>query len=719
MTAPTPTPPLPTPPAAGPAPHRTGPEPSAPGPAWAGAAWARTAPRTGLGALARWRSRELPRDTRDTWFLLAVIGWTIAPHAANLPWWCSALAALLLAWRGVIAARQTALPSRWWLLALLLLSMAATLASHRTLLGRDAGVSFIVLLLALKTLEMRARRDAFVIFFLGFFTLLSNFFFSQSLPVAAAMLVSLLGLLTALVNAHLPVGRPPLWQSARTAGFLALLGAPVMAVLFVLFPRIAPLWGVPTDALTGRSGLSASMQVGNIATLALDGTVALRVRFQGAAPPQDQLYFRGPVLSQFDGREWRALAQDRYSSAESAGLRVQGPAYPYQLTLQAHQRPWLLALDATPAPPVAAGRTVRMGADLQWGVERGVFDLLRYDAVAYPQFQHGPTVRDARLRPYLQWPLGFNPRTVALGQELRAQAGGARADTRAIVQLALQRLRTGGYQYTLSPGVYGIHTADEFWFDRKQGFCEHIASSFVLLMRAAGVPARIVTGYQGGEANSLDGFLTVRQSDAHAWAEVWTEGLGWERVDPTSAVAPARIGAYQPLQAPAGAVAQAVRTVSPELAARLRALWDAANNRWNQWVLTYGQSQQLDLLRSLGVQTPGWEDLVYALIAVVVAAASAGALWTLWERQRQDPWLRLLRQARERLRRAGLELPPQAAPRTLATLVQAHSGWEAAQRQAWSDWLLCLESWRYAGAPGTPQGLRRLRRALRTLPAFK
>lgn len=259
----------------------------------------------------RQRLRALPRETRDTLFLLAVIGWVVLPQVGNLPWWCSVLAGAVLLWRGRLAVAGQPLPRSRWVLGLLIVAVVATLATHRTLLGRDAGVTLIVVLLALKTLELRARRDIFVVFFLGFFTMLTNFFFSQSLPTALAMLVALLGLLTALVNAHLPVGRPPLAQAARTAGWMALLGAPVMAALFLLFPRLAPLWGIPSDAMSGRSGLSATMQVGNIAQLVLDESIAMRVRFEGAVPQQSDLYFRGPVLSVFDGREWRALGPRR------------------------------------------------------------------------------------------------------------------------------------------------------------------------------------------------------------------------------------------------------------------------------------------------------------------------------------------------------------------------------------------------------------------------
>ena len=289
------------------------------------------------------RLNTLPRDSRDTLFLLLVVGWIVLPQVNNLPLWCTAFTACVLAWRGWLAVTSRPLPGGWWVFALLVLSLGATLATHRTVLGRDAGVTLIVLMLALKTLELRARRDIFVIFFLGFFTMLTNFFFSQSLATAAAMLVALLGLLTALVNAHMPVGKPPLLQAARTAGWMALLGAPIMAVLFVLFPRFSPLWGIPNDAMSGRSGLSANMQVGNIARLVLDEGIAMRVKFDGPVPPQSDLYFRGPVLSTFDGREWRALRQRQgsWSSAGGAQLQVSGPPVRYSVTLEPNNRPWL------------------------------------------------------------------------------------------------------------------------------------------------------------------------------------------------------------------------------------------------------------------------------------------------------------------------------------------------------------------------------------------
>ncbi|WP_119967046.1 transglutaminase family protein [Simplicispira lacusdiani] len=664
---------------------------------------------------------SLPREARDTLFTLVVIAWVIAPQTDVLPLWTSGLAAGLLLWRGGLAWTGRPLPSPWLLRLLLVLAVAGTLLTHRTILGRDAGLTLIVSLLALKTLETRARRDAFVIFFLGFFTMLSNFFYSQSLLTAAAMLIALLGLLTALVNAHVPVGRPPLTQSLRTAATLALLGAPIMAALFMFFPRMAPLWGMPGDTLAGRSGLSGSMRVGSIAELALDERIALRLRFDDPKTnlPQSMLYFRGPVLSSFDGREWLADPVRDDSSATSrmglpANLEVQGEPLRYEVTLEAHQRPWLLMLEASRLKPEIPGMFVFMTQDLQWLTSRPITDVLRFNTESHPQFRHGPTTATPQLRALTRLPQGSNPRTLELARQMQADPRLAAGGPQAYIDDALQRLRTGGYTYTLEPGVYGEHTADEFWFDRKAGFCEHIASSFVVLMRALGVPARIVTGYQGGERNAIDGYWTVRQSDAHAWSEVWIEGRGWVRVDPTGAVSPGRVGQFQRLQAPRGVLANAMGTVmSPDMAQRLRAVWEAANNRWNQWVLNYTQSRQLDLLRALGFNAPDWQDLARVLAGLVVATAVGGALWTLWERLQHDPWLRLLAQARARLARAGLQLPASSPPRTLAEQARARFGSEADDAAAW---LLRLEQWRYA--PETPSrglALGQLRRELRQL----
>jgi hypothetical protein len=291
----------------------------------------------------------------------------------------------------------------------------------------------------------------------------------------------------------------------------------------------------------------------------------------------------------------------------------------------------------------------------------------------------------------------------------------AGAGSQAMVDAVMERLRTGGYTYTLEPGVFGTHSADEFWFDRKVGFCEHIASSFVLLMRAMGIPARVVTGYQGGSVNPVDGFWTVRQSDAHAWAEVWIAARGWVRVDPTSAVAPARIGSLARLEAPRNVLTQALARVNPAFTVQLRALWDAANNSWNQWVLNYSQSKQLNLLRNLGFESPSWQDLASVLIGLIVAASLLGAAWTLWDKHRQDPWLRLLHHAAHRLRKAGLQVTDTTPPRQMETLLRQQLGADDPALTALSGWLLRMEAWRYAPNP-VPAQLGTLQHEFRRLP---
>jgi protein-glutamine gamma-glutamyltransferase len=261
--------------------------------------------------------------------------------------------------------------------------------------------------------------------------------------------------------------------------------------------------------------------------------------------------------------------------------------------------------------------------------------------------------------------------------------------------------------------VYGQHTADEFWFDRKAGFCEHIASSFVILMRALDVPARVVTGYQGGSLNPVDGYWTVRQSDAHAWTEIWVTGKGWLRIDPTGSVAPGRIGAFERLAAPQGAFGQAIGNINPTLAKQLRQAWEALNNSWNQWVLNYTQAKQLDLLKNLGLSNPSWHDLGYVLIGIIVLVSLAGALWAWWERSQHDPWLRLLHGAKKRLARAGLVTGPSTPPRVLAQQVRARFG---TQGQAIADWLLKLEAFRYQNVSDATQSLGTLRSNYRQLP---
>jgi hypothetical protein len=356
---------------------------------------------------------------------------------------------------------------------------------------------------------------------------------------------------------------------------------------------------------------------------------------------------------------------------------------------------------------------------LQWLTNRPVSDLMRYRAQSSPDFRHGPLKPSVGLQDYVDLPPGFNPRTLTLAAQIRRDPRFAQANAAELVEMVLQKLRTGGYVYTLEPGLSGQHSADEFWFDRRAGFCEHIASAFVVLMRGLDVPARLVTGYQGGERNQVDGFWVVRQSDAHAWAEVWQEDTGWIRVDPTAAVAPGRTGGSERLEPRPGVMGAVLGNVNPALLTQVRAYWGALNNAWNQNVLNYTQSRQLDLLKSLGIESPGWEDLAWLLgaigcLGVLMAAAPA------WHRRgRQgDPWLRLMNKARQQATKAGISNTPTTSPRQLAERLKQKYGCAA---QPAATWLMAMERARYAAATNVPaanspkQALQRLQKQFRTL----
>ena len=635
---------------------------------------------------------HLPRETRDTLFLLAVIGWTVAPHLPRLPLWCGVLTGVVLLWRTRLALINAPLPGRWVLMATLGLATLLTLWSFRTLLGKEPGVTMAVVLMALKTLELRARRDAFVVFFLGFFLILTHFLYSQSLGVAAAMMVSVWGLLTALVLAHMPVGQPSLRQAGLLSARTALLGAPIMALMFVLFPRVGPLWGVPQDSVS-KTGLSNSMRMGSVAEVALDDSVAMRIRFEGPPPAAETMYFRGPVLTRFDGSEWRPQSPSfPFALQARANLRVSGPALRYEMTLEPLSIATLPLLEATTNAPQIERWRVLPGTDLQWLTDRPVFERLRFNAEAHVNFQHGPVTPVPSLREHIELPPAQNPRTLGWAAELRRQPAYALASADALVDAVMRHIRTGGFTYTLAPGEYeGQHLIDQFWLDRREGFCEHFAAAFVVVMRALDVPARVVTGYQGMEPVPVDGFYLVRQSSAHAWAEYWLEGTGWVRADPTAAVAPDRIRTSRNLLPAPGLLAGALGTVSPALLAQLKGAWESFNNRWNQSML-FSRGQQFDLLRSMGVESPSWEDLALLLTSALSSLALAGAAWAWWDRRRLDPWQRLMKRLREVLHSLGIAAEDHDSPRTLAARVRERSG---ARGEALAVLLDTLEQQRY------------------------
>lgn len=663
----------------------------------------------------------LPRSARDSLLVVLAAALVLLPQLPHLPLWASAITAGLLLWRTLLAWRVEPLPKAWLKALILLCVVALTATQFKTIFGPAAGAALIVQLLALKTLEMHARRDAMVVFFLGFFSLITVFIESQSLVTTALVLLALWWLLAALINAHRPVGQPRWRELLRQAASLLLWGLPLMVVLFVFFPRLPPLWGLPTDGLQGTTGLSEDMQVGQVASLAQDSSVALRVRFGDGVPPaQQQLYFRGPVLSHFDGRNWTATPftpWGRQANNPPVEALEPGPGLEYEVTLEPHRQRWLLTLEATPQPPVLAQRSVRPSGQAQWMSPQPITEVLRYQAQAILRFRYGEQLTAQEQAQLRQLPAGSNPRTLAMGQQLRQAHG---QDDQALIAAALKHLRTGGYTYTLTPGVYPSDTADAFWFDIQRGFCEHIASAFAVLMRSAGIPARIVTGYQGGERNAVDGLWTVRQSDAHAWTEVWLPGQGWLRIDPTAAVAPNRIELLQRLAPPPTLFSGTVgRMFNPNMLQQLRANWEALNQRWNDWVLSYNSTQQSQLFNHWNLSDWSGTRLALGLGGFVGGLLALAGAWH-WHRWHQrDPWLRLLDQARRRLLAAGLADAPWLGPRQLAQALQ--NQWGPSSQSA-QDWLLAMEQWRYASHSSPRPSLQPLRRNFRAVhwpPALK
>ena len=645
----------------------------------------------------------LARDKQDTLLLLASALLVLAPHAAHLPLWVSLLCGATLAWRAAITLRGRRMPPTLVLVPVAALAMAGVLHSYQTLLGKDAGVAMLVLLVAFKMLEMHARRDLFVVIFLCLFLILTNFFYSQSVGTALLMLASLVALLTVQLSFQLTGAVPPLRTRLLLGARILLLAMPLAAAAFVIFPRVeGPLWGMPDDAHSARTGLSDTMSPGQMANLAQSEETAFRVRFDGPVPPQPQLYWRGPVLANYDGQTWTRLPAGRRDVRERQrpqplSISVSGAALHYQVTQEASQARWLFALEMPQALPALPDRGVSLSAELEIQADAPLTQRVRYDLASFVHFRlQGDSGLDDPA-PWLLLPYGSNPQALAAGQRLRAQE----ADPARRAAAVLRDFAGNGYVYTLQPPLLPAeNSVDAFLYRTRAGFCEHYAGAFVFLMRAAGVPARVVTGYQGGELNPIDGYLTVRQSDAHAWAEVWLQGRGWVRLDPTAAVSPLRVqrglaGALPPA-APFG-MGMLGRLIQPDpnsLLARVRYAIGAANNGWNQWVLNYTRQRQDDLMQRLQGGLFGWRTAAVVALACLVLLAFR----KLSQRRRTDPVDRLYSALCGRLGQLGLARAPDEGPTAYAARI-ATAGLAPGTGAAAGEFLRRYSAYRYGPQP--------------------
>ena len=614
-----------------------------------------------------------------TW-LLAALALAVASHAQELPAWLAALFAVLVGWRWLIILRDWAMPPRWLLLIVAVLAGAGVVIDYRTLFGRDAGVALLTAMTACKLLESRGLRDGIVLVFLGYLLVMSNLLFSQDIPRVAYLLAVIVVMLAAQVSIHRQHAGLAALASLRLAGRMVLLAIPVMLILFVLFPRIpGPLWGLPKDAFQGRTGLSDQMAPGTISELSRSDAVAFRVRFEGAVPPPSQLYWRGPVLWDFDGRRWTRPEETPVNTP--VPFTPQGAAVDYAVVLEPSNKNWLFALDLPARLPPRAIMT----PSFQLLRDQPVNEVYRYEMRSYPAYRTGELTAMERARG-LQLPARGNTRARALAADWRQR------DPRpeALVNAALTLFREQPFYYTLTPPLLGTETVDDFLFRTRQGFCEHYANAFVFLMRAAGVPARVVTGYQGGEMNTLGGYLIVRQSDAHAWAEVWLAGRGWVRVDPTGAVAPNRVreGLYAALPDPEALPFLVRRGGDSEWLRQLVLSWDILNNAWNEWVLAYGPDRQREFLSGLGFGPVDWGEMTVAMIVILSGLGLAYFGWRWRSRQIRDPVARAWQRFCVRLARRGLARGPAEGPLAFAERVAtsrpelATPAWEIARLYA-------------------------------------
>lgn len=643
-----------------------------------------------------------------TWLLVAQ-ALVILPHLGHLPLWVIGLWLGAAAWRVRIFRMRARYPGAWAKGGMLLVVVAGILLSRGTLVGLDAAIVLLIATFILKLVEMRSRRDALVLIFLGFFCVVTAYLFDDGILAALYSLLPVTALLAALVGLQQSGFAERPWPTLRLAGGLMLQAVPLMLLLFLFFPRLGPLWSLPMPSDKGVSGLSDTMEPADIAELSRSSALAFRASFDGPIPPRDQLYWRALTLGRFDGRRW---AQSGYAAQPTApAWQKRGEPLDYSIVMQPSGRPWLFTLDV--------GETAlegsRMMTDFRWQLRRPIDRSLLYQTRSWPQALREPQADADALRRALQLPEQGDPRSRAWAAELQDRH--PQAD--ALVEALLAHFNREPYVYTLRPQPLGQDSIDDFLFNTRRGFCAHYAGAMTFVLRAAGIPARVVAGYQGGELNPNGSYIQVRQFDAHAWVEYWQPGQGWRSVDPTFQVAPQRIeqGLEEALAEEDGFLDD--QPFSPlryrELAwlNQLRLSWENLNYGWQRWVLGYQGEQQLQLLqRWFG--SLDWQRLALALVGGGALLLGALGLWLLrpWQ-QRRDPQRRLFRRFERLLARHALVREPGEGGRAFAERAACALPEQALAIRAFAE---AFERRRYAGEAIPNAMLRRalgdLRRAL-------
>lgn len=592
----------------------------------------------------------IPRSAL-AWLLTAQIV-ALMPHLPRLPVWVA------VAWLGCAVWRVQIQRMRWrypglllQILALAVVTLGVFLAQG-TLIGLDAAVMLLLLLFMLKLLEMRKPRDALVVIYLGFFIVATAFLFDQGIPLAIFQCFSLLVLVAALVGLQQTQGRSDPARAMRVAGVMLLQAIPLMLLLFLVFPRLGPLWAVNAPGSQARTGLAESMTPADVADLARSSELAFRVAFAETVPSQPQMYWRAMSLPRFDGRSWSQSQVG--SSSTPADLLKQGKAVSYQVITSASHQPWVFSLRGASSED----ERLFLTDDFILQARRPLGRSIAYSAVSYPESLLQPGgLGPLQRRINLHLPEGYDPRSRAFAAKLRQQYP-LDAD---LVQALLEHFNREPFYYTLRPPTLGRHSTDEFLFDSQRGFCAHYAGAMTFVLRAAGIPARVVAGYQGGEINPHSNYVLVHQFDAHAWVEAWLPEQGWVSVDPTFQVAPERI--EEGLQAALrdegsfleDAPLSAVRYRNIGWINNARMFWDNANYQWQIRVLSYQSDRQMDFFqRWLG--TTDWQRIGFIALSGLLLCMLPLAWWVLRPSYRsmerhQLVWQKLNR----RLARLGLQ----------------------------------------------------------------
>jgi transglutaminase-like putative cysteine protease len=597
------------------------------------------------------------------------IGWATAAfgggvllHIDRIPLWVTAVVVACIAWRLAAEKGVLSIPSRYVRVVVTLALVLAVLGQFRTLNGLSAGSALLAVMGSAKLLETHARRDRFIVIGAALFLLLAACLDRQSLLRAPLYLAHAWVCCAALAIVAHDTGMLTDRRALALAGRTLLLAAPLALLLFLLFPRIpGAFWALP-PADQAQTGLGDTMSPGSISELTASYEPAFTAHFEGPIPPPEERYWRGPVLHEFDGFTWR---RPRVAYFRSPDTEPTGPAYRHRISLEPHGRRWWFALDTPDGTP--SYRRANFTYDNVLIANERVTRLTSYEVVSHTQRQPKGSLSPPARRQATQLPEERNPRSAELARNMREEAG----SDEAFVDRLLDLFRTGGFEYSLEPQRLGIDSVDDFIFNTRSGFCGHYASAFASMMRAAGVPARVVTGYLGGEWNPIGEFFIVRQSDAHAWTEVWLEGRGWTRVDPTAVVEPERLtrGIIELLPNAVSAPAR-LRNAAPWVASVFQR-WDALNNWWNQSVLRFDLAAQTNLLSSLGIEAPDVKHLGWLLAAGLVA----WLLWVTWHigisglKTPRDALARAYLRLCQKLARVGIERAAHQGPLAYAEVV--------------------------------------------------